>query len=231
MVFIASLVAAILFVIIFRKPLQKVPIVFYIIAAVLVAYYVYSYFNGSHLLVWRYFLVAFQRCTISLAFLTIVMFIGVLPENGKLRAALNPIRRQLSITGCILAFGHIIVYISAYIVRYTSGFTALSENMIAALSIAAILTILLTILLVTSFSPVHKAMQQQTWKRIQKFSYIFYALVFVHILLVMVPSALSGATAIILNIAVYTVVFMLYTVLRITRYVVAKRSVPADKTV
>jgi DMSO/TMAO reductase YedYZ heme-binding membrane subunit len=229
MVFVVSLIAAALFVLLLRKPLQKVPFVFYIIALILVGYYVYSYFNGTHVLVWRYCLVALQRCTLSLAFLTIVMYIGVLPESSKLRGALAPVRRQLSILGCILAFGHIIVYISAYIVRFSSGFTAMSSNMVAALSVAVLLVLLLAVLLVTSFTQVRKLMQLTTWKKIQRFSYLFYFLIYAHILFVMMPSVLAGSATITTNVVVYSVVFAAYTVLRVVGCPRSKTFVEAHK--
>lgn len=223
MVFLVSLVAAALVVLLFRIPLQKVPFIFYVVALALVALYLYAYFYGVPILVWRYLLVSMQRCTLALAFFTIVMFIGVFPEKSKFRSALMPIRRQLSILGSILAFGHIIVYITSYIVRFASGFLEMSLNATASLSIALLLLVLLVMLLITSFTQVHKRMKHESWKRLQRLSYPFYLLIFVHIILILMPSVLAGSASITLNIAIYSTMFISYSILRIVKYLNSKR--------
>lgn len=224
MVFLISLVAATLIVLLFRKPLQKTPLVFYGVALVLVMFYLYAYFFGVPIVVWRYFLVALQRCTLALAFFSIVMFIGVLPEKSRLWGVLAPIRRQLSILGCIFACGHMIVYIDAYLDRFLSGFVVLGLNMAVSLSIALLLALLLVVLLVTSFTQVHKRMKPDNWKRLQRLSYPFYLLIFVHIILIMMPSVLAGSPETIFNVTVYSTLFLLYSVLRLVKFTISRAS-------
>jgi DMSO/TMAO reductase YedYZ heme-binding membrane subunit len=227
MVFLVSLIVAVLIAMLFKKPMQRAPLVFYLVALVLVIYYVYAYYNGSNTFVWRYLLVVFQRCTLALAFLTIVMFIGVLSTGSWLHNYLMPVRRQLSIIGCLLALGHIIVYIGIYLERFAAGFLYMNSNMAFALALALILTVLLVTLLITSFTQIRLRMKQRNWKRIQRLSYPFYLLIYVHIVLIMLPSVLAGVFTITLNIALYTVLFAAYTLLRVARYRAEKRDVDA----
>jgi DMSO/TMAO reductase YedYZ heme-binding membrane subunit len=218
MVFLVSLVAVTVFVLALRVPIKKAPWLFYLLALALVGYYVYEYFYGTNVLVWRYLLVSVQRGSLALAFLMIVMFIGVLSDASKLRLYLYPIRQELSIIGCILVFGHIIVYANSYIMRFLSGFAATSLNIAASLVIALALVILLVILLVTSFTFVRKQMGPKRWKSVQRLAYPFFLVIYLHLLLLLLPSALAGTPSMILNISLYTILFAAYSILRLRKF-------------
>jgi DMSO/TMAO reductase YedYZ heme-binding membrane subunit len=223
MVFLVSLVAAIVFVAAFRIPIKKAPWLFYLLALVLVGYYIYEYFYGTNVFVWRYLLVSVQRCSLALAFLMIVMFIGVLPDASKLRGYLHPIRQELSILGCILAFGHVIVYINSYIMRFLSGFAATDFNIIASLIIAVLLVILLVILLITSFTFVRRQMGPRRWKSVQRLAYPFFLVIYLHLLLLLLPSALAGVPSMIFSISLYTALFGAYSILRLRKYTLDRK--------
>ena len=60
-------------------------------------------------------------------------------------------------------------------------------------------------------------MSQGTRKRVQMLSYPFYGLVFAHVLLMLLPSAMSGSAAGIENIAAYSAVFVAYAIARLCR--------------
>ena len=76
---------------------------------------------------------------------------------------------------------------------------------------------------VTSFNVVKKRMKKETWKRVQLLAYPFWGLVYVHLLLMLVPSALRGGAPAQMAVAVYSVVFVGYAVLRIRRAAVDRR--------
>jgi DMSO/TMAO reductase YedYZ heme-binding membrane subunit len=218
MVFFVALIIVVAFTLALRKPIKKAPWLFYLLALALVAYYIYEYFYGNNIFIWRYLLVAVQRGSIALAFLTIVMYIGVLSDDSRLRTYLYPVRQELSIIGCILALGHIIVYISSYIMRFFAGFVATDINIAASLVIAALLALLLVILMVTSFTVVRRRMTAKAWKRVQLLAYPFFLLIYFHLLLLLLPSALTGAPSTLFSILLYTALFGAYLILRLRKY-------------
>jgi DMSO/TMAO reductase YedYZ heme-binding membrane subunit len=223
MVFLVSLIVAVVLVTVLRTPIKKAPWLFYLLALILVGYYVYEYFYGTNVFIWRYLLVSVQRCSLALAFLMIVMFIGVLPDSSKLRGYFHPIRQELSILGCILAFGHIVVYINSYIMRFFAGFAATDPNIVASLIIAVLLVILLVILLVTSFTFVRRQLSPRRWKSIQRLAYPFFLVIYLHLLLLLLPSALAGVSSMIFSISLYTVLFGLYSILRLRKYTLDRK--------
>ncbi len=88
---------------------------------------------------------------------------------------------------------------------------------VAALMLALVLFALLLVLGVTSFNAVKRRMRADTWKRVQLLAYPFFGLVYVHLLLMLLPSALQGGAAAQASVAAYTAVFGTYAVLRVTR--------------
>ena len=59
----------------------------------------------------------------------------------------------------------------------------------------AALVVLLVVLGVTSFAFVKRQMSTASWKKVQKLAYPFFGLVYVHPLLMLLPSALHGGLA------------------------------------
>lgn len=159
------------------------------------------------------------KCMLSLALFVVVMYIGVLSSSSRLRQWLNPVRGELSIIACILACGHMAVYLSSYVPRVGQ---ALSGNVLGSLMVALGLLALLLVLGATSFNAVKCRMAADAWKRLQRWSYLFFALVYVHLLLMLAPSAMRGSEAAIASIAVYSVVFLSYAVLRGRRALAAR---------
>jgi DMSO/TMAO reductase YedYZ heme-binding membrane subunit len=149
------------------------------------------------------------------------MFAGVFPPESRLHAAIYPLRRELSIMGCILASGHIIAYLDAFVpwFLYPGGLTQTPLSVTVSLAVSLVLTVLLAVLTVTSFVVVRSRMRPALWKRIQSLAYPFYMLILLHCLLILLPSALAGSITIAINLAVYAAVFCAYVVLRIRRVI------------
>ena len=152
---------------------------------------------------------------------SIVMFAGVLGEKNPLRTHLMPIRRQLSILACIFAVGHIAFYAASYVPRLTSAFTG---NLAFSLGLAALITALMAVLWVTSAQRVKHAMKAASWKRVQRLAYPFYVLTYVHLALLLMPSALAGNDVAVLSIAVYSIVMGAYVVLRLRKALADRRT-------
>lgn len=51
------------------------------------------------------------KCVLSLALFVVVMYIGVFAKGSKVHQWLKPVRSELSIIACILACGHMAVYL------------------------------------------------------------------------------------------------------------------------
>ena len=97
--------------------------------------------------------------------------------------------------------------------------------------LALVLFALLLVLGVTSFNAVKRRMRADTWKRVQLLAYPFFGLVYVHLLLMLLPSALQGGAAAQASVAAYTAVFGTYAVLRVTRALLDRRMVASVEEV
>jgi DMSO/TMAO reductase YedYZ heme-binding membrane subunit len=214
-IFLITLACAIAFAFVFRTPLKKAPWVFYLIALVLVVLFVARASIGFPVYVERPIFYLMQKCTTAEALFVIVMYIGVLGDKSRIRAYLMPVRAELSILACLLALGHIVNYLMSFIPQVLGAGTSLRINILFSIGLAVLLVILLVVLGVTSFSAIKRAMSTVSWKRVQWFAYPFFLLTYVHILLFLLPSALSGAATAQFSVIVYSVVFIAYIVLRL----------------
>lgn len=218
--FLVALACSIVLVLVFSKPLKRHPVPFYLVALALVALYGYGTIQGVGGEAWSWFMPLMQRCTLAFLLFSIVMFVGVLSDSSPLRAQLMPVRRQLSILACIFAVGHIAFYATSYVPRIPSVFTG---NLAFSLSLAALIVVLMAVLLVTSFQVVKHRMSASAWKGVQRLAYPFYLLTYVHLALLLAPSALAGKDTAVVSLAVYTVVVLAYIVLR-TRRALTRRA-------
>ena len=98
-----------------------------------------------------------------------------------------------------------------------------------AFAIALGLLVLLLVLGVTSFQGVKRRMSADRWKAVQKWAYPFFGLVYVHLSLMLAPSALGGGASAQESLAVYTAVFGVYAVARIYRALAERSSKTAQK--
>ena len=211
-----SLLGVAAFSFVFRSAIKRVPIVFYLLTLGLV-----SVFMGRNALMLPPALdsvvfIVMQKAHLAFAFFVVVMFIGVLSEKSRVRIWLQPIRAELSIIGCILASGHIVRYLALMGARILSNPGAFSINIQLSFYLSLVLTLLLILLGVTSLRFIKQRMSGQTWKRIQWLAYPFFVLIWVHVLLYLLPAALTGASTPLIAVIVYSVIFTSYLVLRLT---------------
>ena len=212
--FVVALILSFALVWLCAKPLKKHPVPFYLGAVALVALYFWGVSANVRGEAWSYFQPLMQRCALAFLLFSIVMFVGVLGEKNPLRVHLMPIRRQLSILACIFAVGHIVFYAASYVPRLTSAF---SGNLAFSLGLAALITALMAVLWVTAAKRVKHAMSAVNWKRVQRLAYPFYVLTYVHLALLLMPSAVAGNGVAVLSIAVYSAVMGAYVVLRVAK--------------
>ena len=224
MTFLMVLVATIVAVLALRQPLHKWPVAFYALAVVADVAYIAGIEGLLPRAVTSPLTLLMGKCMLSLALFVVVMYIGVFAKGSRAHQWLKPVRAELSILACILACGHMAVYLASYAPRLGG---AMGANVLSALVVALALLVLLLVLGVTSFGFVKKHMRTESWKRLQRWAYVFFGLVYVHLMLMPAPAASRGGEAALVTVAVYTVVFGAYAVLRVRRALIDRRVIAA----
>ncbi|MDO5042107.1 MAG: ferric reductase-like transmembrane domain-containing protein [Slackia sp.] len=226
MIFAWILIATIGVVFVLRTPLKKCPGAFYALAIVTVVLFFAGDALGFPRAVSNAFFILVHKCTLTLALFVVVMFIGVFSKTSRIRRWLQPVRAELSIVACILSVGHMAVYLVAYASRILSGI--MGGSVAVALAVAAVLTALLLVLGITSLRAVKRRMTKSGWKHVQMLAYPFFALVYAHLMLMLLPPALAGGQAAQCSVGVYTAVFVSYAVARMVRAVIDRRNALTD---
>jgi uncharacterized protein with FMN-binding domain len=129
------------------------------------------------------------------------MFVGAFKRDSKISKRLRSIRKEYSIIGFILLIPHFIIYLNNFI----NGDYPWEWYGIFAM-------IIMIPLFTTSFNIFKKKINMKNWKKLQRLSYIVYALIFIHLMIVG-----SGE-----NVIVYGTLFSLYTYLKIKNYLLNK---------
>lgn len=137
-----------------RTPLHKWPVAFYVLAVAADVAYVIGVEGLLPRVVMGPLTLLMGKCVLSLALFVVVMYIGVFAKGSKVHQWLKPVRSELSIIACILACGHMAVYLGSYAPRLGG---TLGVNVVSALVVALALLVLLLVLGVTSFGFVKKA--------------------------------------------------------------------------
>lgn len=215
--FLIVLAITIAFVLLFRKLIKKYSVLFYVLAIGLNVLFFVNTSGVFPRVVSNMLFLFMQKCTLSLALFTIVMFIGVFSRDSRVRAYLMPIRAELSIIAWIVSLGHMTMYALSYLPRLGGGFSTIGTNILISFGIALILFVLLLVLGVTSFDAVKKHMNAVSWKRLQRFSYLFFGLVYAHLMIILLPAALRGGAIAQVNLAVYSAIFASYVIARLVR--------------
>ncbi len=206
-----------------RNPVKACPFAFYALAVAVDVLFVAGSFFDMPRDVWSVLFALVQKCMLSLALFVVVMYIGVLNRDGRLCQWLKPIRSELSIIAWILSLGHVVVYATTYLPRAAAG-SSFNPNVAASFAVAIVLLVLLLVLGITSFNAVKKRMHTEAWKKLQRLAYPFFMLTYVHLLLMLAPSALHGGIAAQASVAVYSVVFLAYAALRPARALADRRA-------
>lgn len=215
MTLLISLALAGVFVLLCGGSLKKRPWVYYCLAILTAGAVCGCTFAGVSFPRWFtvYVWPVLAQGGLAAGLFVLVMFAGALPNGSGPVKRLMPLRGELSILACILTFGHNIAYGKTYFL----GIAGLPRyQQLAAVCSVAMLCILIP-LFVTSFPAVRRKMKAKKWKRIQRWAYGFYGLLYVHILLLTVPQALRGRSGYGLTIGAYTAVFVCYALCRVAK--------------
>lgn len=213
-----------------RGPLKKHRRIFYGAAVLLVVFEVVYYQFGIRDVApeWLtdYIMNPFKRGALSTAMFIVVMYLGALNTKNPAVRKLMSIRGELSVIACILTLGHNIIYGTRHFVDlFTRPEEMKPQALVAAVLSIELIAIMLP-LMVTSFQTVRCKMRAADWKNLQRLSYVFFALIYGHIMVLFVPKMEKK----LLEIAVYTVIFGLYLILRIAKAVKSRPQSQASAT-
>ncbi|MRZ81342.1 hypothetical protein GKD14_00640 [Paeniclostridium sordellii] len=227
MLLIISLILTTFLSIVYYKQIKKHSTMLYIIATLIAIFFII--FMKSNLnehipkYISKFVIGVFSKGTISLALFTIVMYTGVLDNSFKFRQNLMAVRGELSIIACILTLGHNVLYGMYFFPTFFINMQSLSIFKIIATLLSLIMICLMIPLMITSFKSIRKKMPYKTWKKIQRSAYVFYGIMYIHIMLLYIPKFNSKLFEIIL----YSIIFLAYYFLRIIKFFKDKNKVKA----
>ncbi len=229
MVFLCSLVLAVLLAVFGGELLRRYSKWFYLGTAAVALFVVICAYSGLENqfpgFVYQWIYPIFSRSALSAAMFILVMYAGAMPNGSAAMKKLMPIRAQLSIMASILTLAHNIVYARTYFRALFVSPAALSWNMLTASVISLVMIAIMLPLFVTSFPAVRRKMKPKSWKRLQRFAYGFYGLMYFHILLVCLPGLKSGQASYLFTVALYSVIFLGYAAMRVMK-ALGKRNLP-----
>ena len=222
MLLIISLIIVALFIYFLKGSLKKHAGIYYIGAAVISIAVFLIGFLPMPLFLKNNILGIFAKGSLGTAMFVAVMYAGALPKGSKLIAPLMKIRGELSITAAILVLCHNFTYGITYFRMLFIKPEALSATQLTAAIISLVLIIIMIVLTVTSFQAVRKKMKAKKWKQLQRTAYVFYGLMYVHIMLINIPYARLGLGTYIANVVIYSIVFLGYAAMRISKAISVK---------
>lgn len=209
--FIAVLACTLAFSLVFKDAIRKAPGAFYCLALLASVLYAATSFVSLPLSLQMLLFQLMQKGTLATALFVVVMYMGVFRDVRFVRQRLLPTRATLSIVACILALGHV----AKYAVSFAPALAPLAPSVAWGLALGAVAFALMAILGVTSFQAVKRRMGTQAWTALQRWAYLFYALLFAHIALFLAPaSAQSPLGASGERLIAYMAVFGIYALLR-----------------
>lgn len=163
------------------------------------------------------------------AIFVVVMFVGAVGHGSVIQKKLMPIRAELSIIASILTLGHNLSAGQTYFVFLFTEPSKLQGSQLMATICSILMLCIMLPLFITSFPKVRCKMPARKWKTLQRSAYVFYALIYVHVLLLYIPKARLGNTSAMLNVAMFSLIFMVYGVMRIRKAL--KNNIMAMKNV
>ena len=220
---IVGLIAITLFYILFANIIKKYPVLFYMATYILiipvVLYYETKFYREMPIWFTKYVMDIFRRGIFSTVTFMIVMFLGVVTTHNKYTRKLMSIRGEMSIIGCFAALCHNVAFGIRYFVEFFTNASKMNVYTKTATIISLILIAMMIPLMITSFKCVRKKMKAKNWKNLQKLAYPFFYLIYVHLMVLFMHKPEKHMLSIALN----TFIYLLYTILRLRKYLLIKK--------
>ena len=223
MLFLIAIAAAFGFAYLCKKPLKQHPYIFYIGAAVISIIVAAVDFRNVPEFVNTYIIGLFSRGAFGTALWAVVMWTGAFPNGSKPIKAFMPIRGELSIFAAILTLGHNIGYGKTYFVRLFTDASRMSAEQLTASFLTIAMLIIMIPLTVMSFPQIRKKTNAKLWKKIQRTAYLFYGMMYLHVMVLFVPMAKAGRQGYFLSVLAYSIVFIGYAVCRIHKWYLLRK--------
>ena len=224
MLFLIALIIAVLFAAFLSPALRKAPLPFYLAAALLAAgAAVAAQLDMESDLLLDWVLPLFNRGAAAAAFWALVMWAGALPRGSRAGKRLLAVRGELSILAAILTLCHAVLRGLMYLRQLLRPrFSPDGVFLSTCLTVLLLLLIMLP-LTVLSFKAVRRRMAAKRWKHIQRLAYLFYGLIYVHVLILYLPPALQGLREYGFSVLLYSAVWLSYLVFRLRKHFLAKK--------
>ncbi len=227
MLFLIAMIVACVFSWFCAKPLKAHPTPFYITAAVVSVIMIMIGQvrpEGIPQVVNTYVIGLFNRGALAAALWCVVAYIGAVPDGAKaIKKQLMPSRGELSIFAAVVTLSHAVTYGITYIKRLTSGRPVTETVFILTCIICLVLMLIMIPLTVISFKTIRKKIKPKTWKAIQRVAYVFYALIYLHVMVIFIPRARIGREGAMFDVIVYSIVFLGYAALRIRKAIITTK--------
>lgn len=214
---VACLIAALAFFYLLEKPIKKYAAFLYIMTIIISVLSIIAPEKGLPFVIDYIVDNILDRGTLAGALFIWVMVASVCPA-AKLRGMLLRMRGEMAITAALLTLIHNIAYGKYYFVTLFTNISELDAPRIIAALLSLTMIILLIPLTVTSFMLVRRKMNPKKWKSLQKLSYIFYGLLFVHIAMIFSVSIVKGYLNTLFDLAVYVIIYIVYLILRAKKF-------------
>ena len=155
----------------------------------------------------------FKRGALSTAMFMVIMYVGALDAKRPAVRKLMGVRGQLSIIACILTLGHNIIYGKKHFVMLFTNPAEMKPQTMAAAIISIVMIAVMIPLMVTSFKTIRGKMRGGDWKKLQRLAYVFFGLIYVHVMVLFIPKFEKKW----MDIVLYTAIFGVYLVLRVAK--------------
>lgn len=150
-----------------------------------------------------------------------VMYLGAFKKPNAFTKKFMILRSEMSILATIFTFIHnitMLIYIKvAPVTQGTFGI----EYMFGAITFVLMFIIMIP-LFITSFTYFKKKMGGKKWKKLQRFAYPFYFLMYLQVLCINTPAMLRGSVLNGINVVLYSIVFITYFILRVNKALTKK---------
>ncbi|MBR1862729.1 MAG: FMN-binding protein [Ruminococcus sp.] len=221
MLFLLALVIAVSFSFLCAGVLKKHPLPFYIGGTVLSV--IMTVLSGRHLdnaFLRTYAVGIFSGGAMAGALWAVVMGMRVLPDGSRAVKRLMPVRGELSIFAASITLSHIVNYGVTYIKRLADPRLRTGTELVLTCVVCIALTLIMLPLTVISFRKIRKKMDPRTWKKVQRAAYVFYGLIYLHVMIIFLPRARAGMKGYFTSCLAYTLVWGAYLVLRVRKHYV-----------
>ena len=214
---IACLITVLVFFYLLEKPIKKHATLFYIATIIISVLSVLAPKKGLPFVIDYLVKNILARGTLAGALFILVMVASVCPA-AKLRGMLLRNRGEMAIIAALLTLIHNISYGKYYFVALFTKISELDAPRIFAAVLSLVMIVLLLPLTITSFMVIRKKMNPKKWKSLQRLSYIFYGLLFIHISMIFSISIVKGHLNTLFDLAVYAIIYIIYLIFRAKKY-------------